>query len=700
MPRVGNTPLIGIDAVVLDVETTSLDVRAARVVQMGAVRLDRGRIGRDAAFATLVNPGEPIPPSSTAIHGIDDPTVAGAPGFAAAFKSFLAFAGNAIVVGHTVAFDFAVIAAECRRHGIDHTEPPALDTALLAGVVDPNLLGASLETLAASVGVEVVGRHSAPGDAATTAGIFVALVPALRRRGVQTVGEALSACQEIARAMASAGHATPAPGPPLNEQPARLDPYPFRHRNRDVMSAPPRWIAPATPLGDAVREMRAAGVSSLFVENGTAASAAGIVTEGDVMRAIAADGGGALPRPVGEFASRPLITIGVDDYAYRAVGRMSERRIRHLAVVDRGGEVVGALSARDLLRLRSSEALMLGEAIDMADDPRALAVAWSRLPDVVASLVEEQMAPREIAAIISRETQAMTARAGLLAERRLAQSGGGGPPVPYALVVLGSAGRGESLLAPDQDNAVVFADTDDAAGAATWFAGFGKHVADILDQAGIPYCKGGVMASNREWRNSVSGWHATIAHWLTRSDPQDLLNVDIFFDLLPVHGDQALGEGVWRHAFEAGRGRPEFAKLLAAASADVQSTLTMFGGFRTEEGRIDLKKGGLLPIVANARLLAIQFGVLERATPARLAGVRDLKVGGGADLDRLIAIHGLIVDCVLRQQLQDIADGRRPSNRVDPRRLAPAVQSALKDALRAVRDVEPMVRDVLFQASA
>jgi DNA polymerase-3 subunit epsilon/CBS domain-containing protein len=246
---------------------------------------------------------------------------------------------------------------------------------------------------------------------------------------------------------------------------------------------------------------------------------------------------------------------------------MAERHIRHLAVVEPSGAIVGALSARDLLKLRSGEALMLGDAIDAADDVSALAAAWARLPDVVAGLVAEQVSAREIAAIISRENQAMTARAGVLAERRLEESGAGRPPVPFALVVLGSAGRGESLLAPDQDNAVVFADPADLSRADAWFSAFGKHVADILDQAGIPYCKGGVMATNPEWRKSESAWQATISHWVTRSDPQDLLNVDIFFDLRPVFGDYAMGERVWQQAFDAGRGRPEFAKLLAAASA-------------------------------------------------------------------------------------------------------------------------------------
>ena len=67
-------------------------------------------------------------------------------------------------------------------------------------------------------------------------------------------------------------------------------------------------------------------------------------------------------------------------------------------------------------------------------------------------------------------------------------------------------------------------------------------MSDILDAAGVPLCKGGVMARNREWRKSVADWRTTIDGWVRRQRPADLLNVDIFFDAVPVHGDVRLGE--------------------------------------------------------------------------------------------------------------------------------------------------------------
>ena len=112
----------------------------------------------------------------------------------------------------------------------------------------------------------------------------------------------------------------------------------------------------------------------------------------------------------------------------------------------------------------------------------------------------------------------------------------GPPPVPYAVLVLGSAGRGESQLAADQDNAIVYAQGSEGGPEDRYFEALAGHMSGILDAAGVPLCKGGVMARNRDWRKSVADWQATIDGWVRRQRPQDLLNVDIFFDAVPVHG--------------------------------------------------------------------------------------------------------------------------------------------------------------------
>ena len=191
------TPLIALDAVVLDTETTGLDPAKARIVEVAAVRLKAGRLSADDPFRRLVRPGVPIPAVATAVHHIDDRMVADAPAFAAVWPDLLAFTGDAVVIGHTLGFDLAILKRECERAGIPFRLPRALDTQLLAQVAEPNLAGFTLEQLAAWLGVDMTDRHSALGDATTTARIFVALVPRLRERGIRTLGEAMQACRTL-----------------------------------------------------------------------------------------------------------------------------------------------------------------------------------------------------------------------------------------------------------------------------------------------------------------------------------------------------------------------------------------------------------------------------------------------------------------------------------------------------------------------
>ena len=240
-------------------------------------------------------------------------------------------------------------------------------------------------------------------------------------------------------------------------------------------------------------------------------------------------------------------------------------------MTDELGHVIGALSARDLLRLRAGEAISLGDEIAEARDVHALTMAWGKLPQVVASLLQEGVSARDIAAVISREVGALTRQAAIIAEERMREADQAPAACPYALAVLGSAGRGESLLAMDQDNALVFAAGEPGSPTDRWFEQLGIHVADILHEVGVPYRKGGVMAKSPQWRGSVATWRNRIGDWIRRSTPQDLLSVDIFFDMRAVHGDGSLCATVWRDAFDAARDQIGFAKLLAEAAGSVEA---------------------------------------------------------------------------------------------------------------------------------
>jgi DNA polymerase-3 subunit epsilon/CBS domain-containing protein len=338
--------------------------------------------------------------------------------------------------------------------------------------------------------------------------------------------------------------------------------------------------------------------------------------------------------------------------------------------------------------------ILLGDEIELAESSGALGQAWAKLPLMARSLIAEEIDPRTITAVISSEVRVLTRRAAELAVKRMRADGKGDPPTPYAVLVLGSAGRGESLLGADQDNAVVYERGQAGGPEDGYFEALATHICALLDEVGVPYCKGGVMAKNRAWRMSLADWHATIDNWVRRQRPEDLLNVDIFYDGITVHGDAALGEELWNRAYERGHRAPAFLVALAEVARQHGPTFTLFGNIRVDEnGRIDLKRAGLMPIFTAARVLSIRHDVRARSTSERLAGIASKGIGSVAEIEAIIDAHRTILDVVLRQQLVDLERGIPLSPRVSVNDLGRQGRRALRDALAKVDSAIDLVSD-------
>jgi DNA polymerase-3 subunit epsilon/CBS domain-containing protein len=558
----------------------------------------------------------------------------------------------------------------------------------------------SLESLSDWLGVSIRNRHTALGDAEAAAGIWAGLIPLLRQKGIRTLGEALVATgqllndgsQELARQSAGieADVSTLRPERP----PVRIDSYAYRRRLADVMSAPPVFAPAAMSLREAAQLLIEKRVSSALVDDG---ERIGIVTERDLLRNICSDGPGGEAATVGAIMSHPLHCLSAESHLYRAIGRMNRLNVRHLAVTDGNGRPVGVVTPRNLLRARANEAIILGDQIETVTDGAGLAAARAKLSALAKGLLEDELDARNICAVVSAELCSMTRRAAQIAERRMQAAGKGAPPVPYAVMVLGSGGRGESLLVPDQDNAIVYERGEPGGAEDDWFAELGTHIADLLDQAGVPYCTGGIMAKNAAWRKSRDGWLATIDGWVRKSRPEDLLNVDIFFDGVPVHGTMGLADEIWRHAYVQAHRVPTFQTLLTELSRNWRTPLGVFGGFRSDKGdRTDLKRGGLMPIFTGARVLSIRHQLLARGSAERLRAAVAADVMSSDAAETVIAAHETILRTILAQQLEDAGAGVPLSNLVDTRRLSARERRRLRQAIRDIAILMDVVSEARF----
>ncbi|HUS52948.1 MAG TPA: DUF294 nucleotidyltransferase-like domain-containing protein [Thermohalobaculum sp.] len=701
-------PLLALDLVVLDTETTGLEVRGDRIVQIGAVRMRDGEPDTDDNFDLLVNPGIAIPPASTRIHHLSDADVAGAVLTPDALARLTSFIGSAVVVGHSINFDLAILRHEAERHGVEWRQPRALDVAMLAAALVPGQIDNSIEALALTYGIEITGRHTALGDALVTARIFAAILGPLRLRGVRSLAEAeafqrrphaLIEQQETAGWFALPGERPDfrAAADALPNAQHAIDSFIYRHRLADVMGAPPITVPPEATLLETASVMRQHGIGCVVVEP-LANGGGGFVTERDVLYAFADGGSEVSCRPVREVMSTPVIAAPEHTFLYRALGLMARRGLRYLAATGPDGAVSGVFTLRSLLRERALATLSLGDQIAAAEDSTALARVQAELPGLASALMADGLDARQVAAIISAEGRAMTARAAELAERIMADQGRGPAPAAYCLLVLGSGGRGESLLAPDQDNAVIVDDayTGDLDAADDWFTVWAGHLNRLLDEAGIPYCKGGVMAKNRAWRKTLTEWCGQIDAWVANPKPENLLNVDIFFDFAPVLGHDALAWELRAHALDDAERARVLIRSMAENAGGRGSPVGYFGGFRKDgRGRTDLKGGALLALVSGARVMALAHHVGATATPDRLMQAAENAGAGAADARMLIDIHQLVLRLILTQQIADIATGVPPSNAIDTGALGRDQRKTLKQALERLDLMAEMVRGML-----
>ncbi len=698
MPTISNsTPLMSLSAIALDTETTGLDVRSARIVQVGAVRIAFGALKPTEIFDELVAPGEPIPPQSTAIHNIRDEDVRDSRTFADVKKDFENFTSNAVIIGHSVGYDLAILMREYGRLKSKWVRPRSLDTMVLAQIANPTLPNYSIEAVSTWLGIETQGRHTAIGDATTAARIFLALVPLLRTKGVRTLAEAERSSRslgDILHRHENAGWLEPSIDPAIPagvtaNKVAQIDSFPFRHRVRDVMSAPPLIAEAGLSTVELARLLTDNEVSSIYLRSAKTTQDMGIVTERDLMRVLTS------PNPLDlcaeDIMSAPIHSVPVDAYIYQAISLMRQLGIRHLGVTDDDGELVGALSSGDLLKLRAGDAILLGDELASAQGIAALAATWARIPVLARKLFDEHVFSHDIASIISEELCMVTKRAAEIAEARMVEDGDGSPPVPYSLLVLGSGGRGETLLSPDQDNAIIYQSGEADGVEDQWFARFGKHVSDILNEIGIPYCSGGVMASNKKWRHSATDWKTVIDGWIAASEATDLVYVDIFYDFRCVHGDMPLAQEIRHYAQACARNSPAFLMSLARLTMQAQPPLNWLGRISTKGGFLEVKRNTLLNLTGGARTLALKHGVQRRATRDRLLEVQNRSDIPKETLDNIIEAHKLLLGEALQQQLIDIEHGIPPSYRIELKRLPKRRKDQLRWALKQVDSLKPLM---------
>jgi PAS domain S-box-containing protein len=434
-----------------------------------------------------------------------------------------------------------------------------------------------------------------------------------------------------------------------------------------------------TPIHKAAALMAGARSSAILVKP-PGGEPVGIVTDSDLRtRLLAARRD--VNRPVSSIMSAPLECISDQALLFEAAVVMQERDIRHLVVTDERGEALGILNGTEILHAqRHALALLLSE-IHAAQSPEEIRDSRAKLSVFVRALLESGVRVENITRILTSVADAITCRLIALAEAEL-----GPPPSAYAFVALGSEARGEQTLATDQDNAIVFEDVEPARAEAVqaYFLRLGAQVCGWLDLAGYRSCKGGTMASNPKWCQPLSRWRDYFTDCLTAANPQDLLDVNIFFDFRCVHGESTHVLRLREHLHDllAGEGRHAFFFHLAQSTLQFRPPRGFFGNIQLEAsgegpGAFNIK-AAIIPLVNFARIYALRNRIAETNTLERLARLREQGQLLPSSHDELAQGFTFLMQARLTHQAAQAGAGAPPDNLIDLDGLTQLERSMLK----------------------
>jgi CBS domain-containing protein len=460
-----------------------------------------------------------------------------------------------------------------------------------------------------------------------------------------------------------------------------------------LIRTPPLVCSPGEPIREAAKRMTADRASAILVRSG---GSLGIVTDYDLRSRVVA-AGVSPDTPVSAIMSAPAHTVGAGSLVGDVLLDMLERGVHHVPVLSAAGEILGVVDGGDLIAAEARGPFLLRRAIDLATSAADLAAVSAGLDPMIIALHDARVAAEHVAAIRCVVMDALTRRLIELAVAEAAE-----PPAPFTWFALGSLARRETVPSSDVDSALAWQDYGDARAAGDYMARVARAVDEGLRACGLQPDEHGASASNPLFARPLSSWHAA-ARELSEDPTREkaLILVSVISDSRPLWGcgpgaggaGQA-GEGVsvadtlWQ-----ARGRPDLQRLLARFALQFRPPTGFLRDFVVEHsgerrGQLDIKHGGLIPIVDLARWAGMAAGVASCSTVGRLRAAEAAGTLDGPDARTLIEAFGFIFALRLDHQVEQLRRGEPPDDFIDPKTLNPLARSYLREAFRAVASVQ------------
>jgi len=347
----------------------------------------------------------------------------------------------------------------------------------------------------------------------------------------------------------------------------------------------------------------------------------------------------------------------------------------NLAVRAATGEFPGITHFENLMDAWSLFPENIIDRISHAQTTEEIQAGFDSGARLAGSLVEGGADPLLIVGFISRISDTITQRVVTLL---LAESGPA--PTEFAVLHLGSAGRGEQTFATDQDNALIYADVpaDQAREVHDFFLALGARMNDRLAEIGYTRCKGEVMAGNPRWCQPLLKWKDYFLKWTRNPGPEELLEMSIFFDFTCVAGNRELADSLRAFIVSDLRTNDIYFHHMAVAWKPFAP-----GKHVDDPSGINLKKL-LMPLTGMVRLYAMRHDETDPSTIGKCIGLYQRGIFSREILTGTIQAWKTLMRIRLTSQYRESREGKEPDNRLDTTLIGPEMNYLLEKAVREI----------------
>ena len=425
----------------------------------------------------------------------------------------------------------------------------------------------------------------------------------------------------------------------------------------------------------------------------------GIITEQDIVRKIIFKS--KPDDPIGNYMTSPVEFVYDYDLLFHAIGTMRKNNLRHLPVINMTGDVLGIIYMHKALEAELGDSIKEIDDLTFEKNEDGIVKLKKKQIELAENLLSNKVNAFDVSYLLSFINIIIYRRAIRLAQKKVNEKKIIQNIPDFCVLVMGSGGRMESYLHPDQDNGIIY-DLENSSSnkeqVDKYFYELAKEFTRILDMADIPYCKGDLMATNPLWRKSLEDWKLQLDNWIQSSNDNSLRYLDMLYDFQPVFGNENLAKSLRYFLLKKLEKTPQFLKYLYKRDEGTNAAIGMFGQFILEKednenlNLLNLKHTGTLPLVESIRMYSIKHQVDKGSTIDRLQELTEKKVFTTEEFDFLKNALEYLSSILMSAQIRQVKKNLPIKNYIDPKGLYKREKKLLKMYLKEIKSLKTRLK--------